>query len=220
MRATPKARVADPPNPVKMPENKKAASANDETAGVAKFVRDRVDPLSRAFAETPLMQIRLRTPQGNITLVKSARHAGLGSSDGASDSSKTSDGVKPQGRPTHLSPLHDGEAGRTYTTVNAEVVGIFRDLPQPPSTGDAITSGQVLGFIEALRLRNEVRSPIDGTLIAQVVVDGQAVDFGEALFVVGLTVPATDQSAAAQGAGSSGPDGAASPPQPTEPPRL
>ena len=83
-----------------------------------------------------------------------------------------------------LARVYNGEAGRTYDTINAEVVGIFRDIAEPPTTGDRLEAGRLLGHIEALRLRNEVRCPIDCKLIAQVVVDGQPVDFGEPLFVV------------------------------------
>ena len=76
----------------------------------------------------------------------------------------------------------------------------------------------MLGHIEALRLRNEVRCPVTCTLIAQVVVDGQPVDFGEPLFLVDSAgVPLTSASDTGEPVAAVEP---AEPAEPAEPPRL
>ncbi len=174
----------------------KKAHTDDEPSTFARFVRKTVSPLSRAFAESPLMQLRVRTPQGSVTLAKVADvHANI-----ASPSAEPAEAPRAgHPRSSPAARVYNGEAGRSYDTINAEVVGIFRDTAEPPETGDRLESGRVLGHIEALRLRNEVRCPIECTLIAQVVVDGQPVDFGEPLFVVdsgGTPLPAPDVTAA------------------------
>jgi acetyl-CoA carboxylase biotin carboxyl carrier protein len=159
----------------------KKAHTEDESSAFTRFVRKTVGPLSRAFAESPLMQLRVRTPHGSVTLAKAAPvdvHLASGASAELVDAPKSAHPRVP------LARVYNGEAGRTYDTINAEVVGIFRDIPEPPTTGDHLEAGRLLGHIEALRLRNEVRCPIACRLIAQVVVDGQPVDFGEPLFVV------------------------------------
>lgn len=163
-----------------MAEHKKA-HAEDEPSAFARFVRKTVGPLSRAFADSPLMQLRVRTPHGSVTLAKTAPIDMRGAS---SSSAELIDAPKSGHPRVPLARVYNGEAGRTYDTINAEVVGIFRDIPEPPTTGDLLEAGRLLGHIEALRLRNEVRCPIACKLIAQVVVDGQPVDFGEPLFVV------------------------------------
>jgi len=171
-----------------MAENKKAR-AHDEPSSLLRFVRTQVDPLSRAFVATPLARLTVRTAQGSVTLAKtSSAPARKGAEPGSADV-RGADAAKPAGRHGHVAlvPSQNGEAGRTYVTINAEVVGVFRDAAQPPAPGEALKSDQVLGYIEALRLRNEVRCPLDATLVAQVVVDGQPVDFGESLFVVDTT---------------------------------
>jgi acetyl-CoA carboxylase biotin carboxyl carrier protein len=172
-----------------MAENKKA-HAHLEPSDIAQFIRKQVDPLSKTFAETPLARLRVKTQQGEIMLEKA-----VAQSVSAQPAIKVAEVSKPSGdgsktaapRYTPLVPASNGEAGRSYVTINAEVVGIFRDLPAPPAPGEKLRSGQVLGYIEALRLRNEVHCPADSTLVAQVVVDSQPVDFGEALFVVDTT---------------------------------
>ena len=170
---------------------KNKARTHDEPSSFVRFVRSTVGPLSRAFAESPLAQLRVRTPEGAVTLTKAppvheaeAPHAEAG------------DSRLGHARATQAPRIYQGEAGRAYDTINAEVVGLFRDIAEPPATGDRLEAGRVLGHIEALRLRNEVRCPVDCTLIAQVVVDGQPVDFGEPLFVVdsgSATTPGVEQ---------------------------
>ena len=127
------------------------------------------------------MQLRVRTPHGSVTLAK-APPVDLRAV--SSISAELIDAHKSGHPRAPLARVYNGEAGRSYDTINAEVVGIFRDIPEPPTTGDHLEAGRLLGHIEALRLRNEVRCPIACKLIAQVVVDGQPVDFGEPLFVV------------------------------------
>ncbi|HEV2038405.1 MAG TPA: hypothetical protein VGQ96_07350 [Candidatus Eremiobacteraceae bacterium] len=174
-----------------MAEHKKA-HAEDESSSFARFVRNTVGPLSRAFAASPLMQLRVRTRQGIVTLAKVASVEPSRLTEIAQLSEAPKSG---HSRAAPAARIYNGEVGRSYDTVNAEVVGIFRDVAEPPATGDRLEAGRVLGHIEALRLRNEVRCPIDCTLIAQVVVDGQPVDFGEPLFVVdsgGVPLPTVD----------------------------
>ena len=125
------------------------------------------------------MMLRVKTPDGIVTLAKAATIHNQAPA-AALEVAEAPKGPHARGVPR----IYNGEAGRAYDTINAEVVGIFRDVAEPPATGDRLEAGRVLGHIEALRLRNEVRCPIECTLIAQVVVDGQPVDFGEPLFVV------------------------------------
>lgn len=122
----------------------------------------------------------MRTPEGSVTFAKAAPPPSHESAHADSAEPARS----PHARTAPSTRVYHGEAGRAYDTINAEVVGLFRDVAEPPSAGDRLESGRVLGHIEALRLRNEVRCPVDCTLISQVVVDGQPVDFGEPLFVV------------------------------------
>jgi len=207
-----------------MAENKKGR-AREEPTGFVRFVRKQVDPLSRFFAASPLAQLQLKTPHGSVTLVKAnaavdSSPAGSGRAGevaGADSARSTGDSAKPAARYMPWTAAQNGEAGRSYITINSEVVGIFHDASQPNVPGAALSSGQVLGYIEALRLRNEVRCPIDSTLVAQVVEDGQPVDFGEALFVVESALVSPDEISAVT---SSPQEQAPSEVAPVEPPRL
>jgi len=167
------------------------ASPNGEagdTKDLMQFVRSSVAPVSEAFAQTPLKRLRIKTAEAAITLVKAAAPV-------REIAPPSSELPRAQERAPHAARIHNPETGRAYDTISSGVVGIFRDLPEPPATGDKLTAGQTLGYIEALRLRNAVYCPGECTLIAQVVVEGQPVDFGETLFVIDSAQPPIEPEA-------------------------
>jgi len=143
-----------------------------ETNELMAFVTERVAPLAKTFAQLPVMQLRVRTAQGMITLVKTATVAG--------------DGAKgpPANKAAHAPRIQEDEPGRAYDTINAEAVGVFRAASDVPEFGERVEGDRVLGYVEALKLRNPVRAGAACYFIAQAVEDGQAVEFGEVLFVV------------------------------------
>lgn len=167
-----------------------------QTDELMAFVTDRVAPLAKTFAQLPVMQLRVRTAQGMITLVKSAAVAG----DGAK--------APPASKSAHAPRIQEGEPGRAYDTINAEAVGVFRAASDVPEFGERVEADRVLGYVEALKLRNPVRAGAPCFFVAQAVEDGQAVEFGEVLFVVerGDTPPQAehapddDQASAGHGA--------------------
>jgi acetyl-CoA carboxylase biotin carboxyl carrier protein len=160
-----------------MPES---TDGNGSTAAaLSRFVTERVAPLAKAFASTPLMELRVRTTEGSIRLVKNAEPQVQQRPSPLKHAART--GPKPQLMPTV-------ESGRAYEIISADVVGIFSAAPDAPSPGAHVTEDQVLGHIEALKLKHAVRAGGPCVLVAQVAEDGQPVDFGEALFVVDRAV--------------------------------
>jgi biotin carboxyl carrier protein len=143
------------------------------SADLMEFVQNELPGLCEAFAQTPLMQLRVTTAEGSVTLEKQ-------------DSKLPSDAEAAEPRRAFRSHdyLPDAEPGRAFTTVAADVVGIFHSAPDIPELGGGVVAQQVLGYIEALKVRTPVKSGVEGRLVAQVAEDGQPVDFGETLFVV------------------------------------
>ena len=58
---------------------------------------------------------------------------------------------------------------------------------KPPfvKVGDQVSEGQTLLIIEAMKVMNQIPSPKSGTIKEIMVQDGQPVEFGEALMVIG-----------------------------------
>ncbi|WP_304176103.1 acetyl-CoA carboxylase biotin carboxyl carrier protein [Phenylobacterium aquaticum] len=74
--------------------------------------------------------------------------------------------------------------------VKSPMVGTIYLQPQPESpafvkVGDTVTAGQTLMIVEAMKTMNPIPSPKAGKVIEILVADGQPVEFGEPLIVIG-----------------------------------
>ena len=77
----------------------------------------------------------------------------------------------------------------TGHTLKSPMVGTFYRAPSPgaPSfveVGQAVTKGQTLCIIEAMKLLNEIESDATGTVKAVLVENGQPVEYGQPLFTI------------------------------------
>ena len=73
--------------------------------------------------------------------------------------------------------------------VKSPIVGTFYESPKPSDppfvkVGDAVEPGQVLCIIESMKLMNEIESEVAGTIVAKLMENGRAVEYGEALFAI------------------------------------
>lgn len=73
--------------------------------------------------------------------------------------------------------------------VKSPMVGTFYRSPSPGSPafaeiGQAVTKGQTLCIIEAMKLLNEIESDASGVIKAILVENGQPVEYGQPLFVL------------------------------------
>ena len=73
--------------------------------------------------------------------------------------------------------------------VKSPLVGTFYAAPAEDAepfvkVGDSVKEGQVLAIVEAMKLMNEIESDFTGTVAEILVENGQAVEFGQPLFVI------------------------------------
>lgn len=73
--------------------------------------------------------------------------------------------------------------------INSPMVGIFYSSPSPeePSfvaIGQNVKTGDTLCIIEAMKIMNQIESDINGKLVRVLVENGEAVEYGQPLFVV------------------------------------
>lgn len=74
--------------------------------------------------------------------------------------------------------------------VSCPLVGTFYAASSPDAepfvqVGDTVKKGQVLGIVEAMKLMNEIESEYDGVVKAILVNNGDLVEFGQDMFVIG-----------------------------------
>jgi acetyl-CoA carboxylase biotin carboxyl carrier protein len=71
--------------------------------------------------------------------------------------------------------------------ITSPIVGTFYATPSPDSepyveVGSAVTPHTVVCIIEAMKVMNEIKAEVDGTIVEVLVTNGQAVEYGQVLF--------------------------------------
>ena len=82
------------------------------------------------------------------------------------------------------------EAGQEGHVVKAPMVGTFYRSPSPDAkpfveVGQTIKEGQTICIIEAMKLMNEIEADASGVVKAVLVENGQPVEYGQPLFILG-----------------------------------
>jgi acetyl-CoA carboxylase biotin carboxyl carrier protein len=86
-------------------------------------------------------------------------------------------------------PLVTDVVSAALATLEAPMVGTFYRASSPTAAsyvheGDVVKEGQVLCIIEAMKLMNEIESKVAGRVARILVENGQAVEYGQPLFLI------------------------------------
>jgi len=86
-------------------------------------------------------------------------------------------------------PLVADVVSPVLVTLEAPMVGTFYRAPSPTADpfvneGDVVKESQVLCIIEAMKLMNEIESKVGGRIAKILVENGQAVEYGQPLFLI------------------------------------
>ena len=84
-------------------------------------------------------------------------------------------------------PDGDASEGPSGEAISSPMVGTFYRKPTPDdpdfvSVGDTISEGQTLCIIEAMKVMNEIKAEVKGTIAEVLLEDGKPVEYGQALF--------------------------------------
>jgi acetyl-CoA carboxylase biotin carboxyl carrier protein len=87
-------------------------------------------------------------------------------------------------------PAAEPAAGQEGHVVKAPMVGTFYRSPSPEAKpfvelGQAVKQGEAICIIEAMKLMNEIEADASGVVKAILVENGQPVEYGQALFLLG-----------------------------------
>jgi acetyl-CoA carboxylase biotin carboxyl carrier protein len=96
----------------------------------------------------------------------------------------------PHTAPAATAPAEEDDGLPEGHIVKSPMVGTFYRSASPGSEpfaeiGTVVKEGQTLCIIEAMKLLNEIESDGAGTIKAILVENGQPVEFGEPLFIIG-----------------------------------
>ena len=130
---------------------------------------DAIDRLAPAFEEAGLDELELEIGDLRVRLARPRAPVVAPAPPSAPPpspppSAPATDGLTPFGEPS---------AGMRF--VSAPLTGVWYGAPSPGARpyvneGDEITAGQVVGLIEAMKLFNEIKSDVSGT-VARVLVE-------------------------------------------------
>ena len=92
--------------------------------------------------------------------------------------------------PTPAPAAAPPESGQEGHVVKAPMVGTFYRSPSPDAkafveVGQTVKEGQTICIIEAMKLMNEIEADAGGTVKAILVENGQPVEYGQPLFILG-----------------------------------
>jgi acetyl-CoA carboxylase biotin carboxyl carrier protein len=87
-------------------------------------------------------------------------------------------------------PAAEPEPGQDGHVVKAPMVGTFYRSPSPDAkvfveVGQAVKEGDTICIIEAMKLMNEIEADASGVVKAILVENGQPVEYGQPLFILG-----------------------------------
>jgi len=96
----------------------------------------------------------------------------------------------PAAAPAAAPVAESGAAAIEGHVVKSPMVGTFYRAPSPDAkpfvdVGSSISSGDTLCIIEAMKLLNEIEADHSGVIKAILVENGQPVEYGEPLFIIG-----------------------------------
>ena len=130
--------------------------------------------LTEIVRSSNIYELTLRQGAGRITVRQRQRETPLQTGDDweAADQEYADDATEtPEPAPAEFA-------------VTATSVGIFHHVKPIVGLGAVVREGQVMGRIEAIKLMNDVTAEQPGTVFDVLVEDGQAVEYGQPLFLL------------------------------------
>ncbi len=153
-------------------------------------MKNHIDELAAIMSEFGLKSARLSGADWSIELAKDApSNGGFVMGSLAPPVSQDSSDTGP-GQAAKLAKLPAAKPELKGTPISSPMMGVFYSSPSPGSPnfckeGDPVNAGDVVGLIEAMKVFNDIVSPISGKVIKIVAGNGALVQPGEPLVIVG-----------------------------------
>ena len=140
---------------------------------------DAIRALAAILIETGLTEIEIAEKDARIRVVRAAAPALV---EAPAPRAAATAAQTPAAPPADPEAPHPG-------TVSSPMVGVAYLSPEPGAApfvtvGQAVTAGQTLLLIEAMKTFNQIKAPKAGTVSRILVAAGSPVEFGEPLMIV------------------------------------
>ncbi|WDD96301.1 acetyl-CoA carboxylase biotin carboxyl carrier protein [Burkholderia sp. FERM BP-3421] len=144
-------------------------------------------------SESGISELEVTEGEGKVRIVKNAPPVYVQQSSGFAPQVSMAPAAAPlaaeAGAPAAAGAAPAASAPQGHV-VTSPMVGTFYRAPSPGADpfaqiGDTVKEGQTLCIIEAMKLLNEIESDKAGVIKEILVDNGQAVEYGQPLFVIG-----------------------------------
>ena len=153
---------------------------------------DEIRELIHLTAETGIAELEVQRGENRVRI---RRAAGMGQDiiwpQAAQAPSAAAAAAAPAG-PAPIPAIEIPDPGEkpgdpNVVLVKAPIVGTFSESPAPGAppfvrVGERVQPGKVLCIIESMKLMNEIEAETTGIVESKLVLNGQPVEYGEALF--------------------------------------
>ena len=169
---------------VKNYEKKKARKLMKEKI---KFIKE----LAQSMNENKIETVKYEENNFEIILSKKKKEKNVIVSAGAVPQNIVSNTVPTQEQVVEVQESKTSEETEEITgnKITSPMVGTFYSAPSPNmppfvKEGVKVEKGQTLCIVEAMKLRNEVKSTVSGTVKKVLVKDGEAIKKGQTLMII------------------------------------
>ncbi|MFZ4649626.1 MAG: acetyl-CoA carboxylase biotin carboxyl carrier protein [Rubrivivax sp.] len=144
-------------------------------------------------SESGISELEITEPDGKVRIVKSAAPAALPvvapplpAAAAAPAGAAAPTTAAAASVPAAAAQAPAEPAGKV---IKSPMVGTFYRAASPGAkpfaeVGDAVKAGTPVCIIEAMKIMNEIESDVEGTIMRALCENGQAVEFGQPLFIV------------------------------------
>ena len=98
-------------------------------------------------------------------------------------------GAMPADQAASSGPASPAPAGDEFLEITSPIVGTLYEAPSPDSdpyveVGTHVNSQTVVCIIEAMKVMNEIKAEVSGTVVETCITNGQAIEYGQVLFKI------------------------------------
>ncbi len=137
-------------------------------------------------SESNISELEITEAEGKVRIVKASAAAAQAPMMMMAPAPAPAMAASPQAA---AAPTPAAEPEETGHVVKSPMVGTFYRASSPGAksladVGQPIKEGESICIIEAMKIMNEIESDHSGTVVKVLVQNGQAVEFGQPLFIV------------------------------------
>ena len=143
-------------------------------------------------SESNISELEITEAEGKVRIVKADRHAAVTMVPQAAAPMMVAAPAPAAAAAASVpaaAPAAPAAPAETGHVVKSPMVGTFYRSSSPggkafAEVGDAVKEGQPICIIEAMKIMNEIEADKSGTVVKVMCENGQAVEFGQPLFVI------------------------------------